>query len=209
MENKNNEVNNNEFNDNEKKVVDKNKMAKVLSAIAFLAILFCGTYFITDYIIISKDKKNQGEEDSVVLNQNLQALEDDTVVVLKTKNIIDSEKKLSELKDDLELTGRVTKESLVKALENNLYKIDKIDGDKLVFNRNVEHILIPNKFYLGEKDGLLAIYETNKFGTAKDIYIDKTPIDALMEEQQEVLRTFKKYYDTEENARIQLTAYSS
>lgn len=199
----------NEVNDNEEKLVDKKKMAKVLSTTAFLAILFCGIYFITDYIKTAKENTIGNEDEQLVLNQGFQVLKDETIIVLKTKNVIDSEKNISELKEILELTGDVTKESLEKALGSNGYKIGEIDGKKIVFNRQSEQILIPNKFYLGEKYGMLAIYETNELGTPKDIYIDKTPIDVLMEEQQETLKTFKKYYDTEEEARIQLTSYSS
>lgn len=201
---------NDEFNNNEKKPVDRNKMAKVLSAITFLAILFCGTYFITDYVNNSNGKvvEDDGEE-KVVLNQTPQALKDDTVVTLKTKEKLDSEKKLLELKVELQLTGSVTKESLEKALASKGYKIDKIEEEKLVFKRQSEHVLIPNKFYLGEKDGNLAVFETNKDGEPKDIYVDKAPMNILPEATQQSLRNFEKYYDTEDEARINLTAYTS
>lgn len=201
---------NDEFNNNEKKTVDRNKMAKVLSAIAFLAILFCGTYFITDYVNNSNRKiiEDEGGE-KVVLNQTPQALKDDTIVTLKTKEKLDSEKKLLELKVELQLTGSVTKESLEKALASKGYKIDKIEEEKLVFKRQSEHVLIPNKFYLGEKDGKLAVFKTNEDGEPMDIYIDKAPINILPEGTQQSLKNFEKYYDTEEEAHMKLTAYTS
>lgn len=200
----------NEFNNNEKKPVDKNKMVKVLSAIAFLAILFCGTYFITDYVNNLNERKVQEDgSEKVVLNQTPQALKDSTVVILKTKDNIDSEKKLSQLRVELGLTGDITKESLARALQSKGYSLGEIKEDKLVFNRQSEHVLIPNKFYLGEKDGVLAIFKTNETGEPKDIYVDKAPINILPEVNQQSLRNFEKYYDTEEEAHMRLTAYTS
>lgn len=205
MENKNDE-----FNNNEKKPVDRNKMAKVLSAIAFLAILFCGVYFITDYVNSPNGKVVEDEGgDKFVLSQTPQALKDDIIVTLKTKEKLDSEKKLSELKVELQLTGSVTKESLEKALLSKGYKIYEIAEEKLVFKRQSEHVLIPNKFYLGEKDGKLAVFKTNEDGEAKDIYVDKAPINILPEGTQQSLKNFEKYYDTEEEAHMKLTAYTS
>ena len=205
-----NSIENNNNNNNEKKPVDKNRMAKVLSAIAFLAILFCGTYFITDYF--NNPSKISGEDDEsgkVVLNQTPQALKDDTIVILKTKDNIDSEKKISELKVELGLTGEVTKESLAKALKSKGYSGGEINEDKLVFNRQSEHVLIPNKFYLGEKDGMLAIFKTDENGEPKDIYVGEAPINILPEVNQQSLRNFEKCYDTEEEAHMRLTAYTS
>lgn len=205
MENKNNE-----FNNNEKKPIDKNKMAKVLSAIVFLGILFCATYFVTDYLN-SLNRRNiaDNESEKVVLNQTPNILKDDMIITLKTKNNIDSEKKVSELKVELGLTGEVTKESLSKALESKGYSISGVNQDKLVFNRESEHNLIPNKFYLGEKDGMLAVFKTSETGEPEPIYIDKAPINILPEVNQESLRSFEKYYDTEEEALMRLTAYTS
>lgn len=210
MDNMDNKNNNDEFMNSEKKIINRMKRAKVLSAIAFLAILFCGTYFVTDYFN-NKDSKivAEGEEDKVVLNQTPNSLDDDTVIILKTKDIVDSEKKISELKTELKLKGDVTKETLTKALEPQGYKIGEIKEEQIVFNRQSEHVLLANKFYLGEKDGNLAIYKTNEVGEPKDIYTDATPINILPEKNQESLKNLEIYYDTEEEARMMLTAYTS
>lgn len=210
MENENKE-NDNKLNNNENKIIDRKRMAKVLSAIAFLAILFCGSYFITDYFNDPSNRKVEEEDGSekLVLNQTPQALKDETVIVLKTKDKVDSEKTLKQLKIELSLSGDVTKESLEKALESEGYSIGEIKADKLVFNRGSEHVLLPNKFYLGEKDGMLAIYKTSETGEPKEIYIDKAPINILPEMSQESLKNFEKYYETEEEAHMMLTAYTS
>ena len=198
----------NELKNDDKKPVDKNKMAKVLSIIAFLAILFLGTYFITEYAN-SLNRSTPEEEGTVVLNQNLQELKDDIVVVLKTKEVVDSEKKLSELKVQLNLKGIVTKESLEKSLEGEGYKLGESKGEMLVFIRESDRLLIPNKFYLGEKNGMMAIFETDEQGRAKDIYVDKAPINILPLENQQSLKNFEKYYDTADEAHMKLTAYTS
>lgn len=201
---------NNEKLNNEKKAVDKVKRAKLLSIIAFLAILFCSTYFITDYFNDpNKRKVEVEEEDKVVLNQTPQVLKDDTIIILKTKDNIDGEKKLLELKSELKLTGDVTKEILAKALEAQGYKLGEIKEDKIVFSRNSEHVLIANKFYIGEKDGNLAIFKTNEAGEPQSIYVDGTPINILPEKNQQSLKNFEVYYDSEEEAHMMLTAYTS
>lgn len=201
---------NNEKLNNEKKAVDKVKRAKLLSIIAFLAILFCSTYFITDYFNDpNKRKVEVEEEDKVVLNQTPQVLKDDTIIILKTKDNIDGEKKLLELKSELKLTGDVTKEILAKALEVQGYKLGEIKEDKIVFSRNSEHVLIANKFYIGEKDGNLAIFKTNEAGEPQSIYVDGTPINILPEKNQQSLKNFEVYYDSEEEAHMMLTAYTS
>lgn len=198
----------NELKNDDKKPTDKNKMAKVLSIIAFLAILFLGTYFITEYAN-SLNRSTPEEEGTVVLNQNLQELKDDTVVVLKTKEVVDSEKKISELKVQLNLKGIVTKESLEKSLEGEGYKLGESKGEMIVFTRESDHVLIPNKFYLGEKNGMIAIFETDEQGRPKDIYVDKAPINILPLANQQSLKNFEKYYDTEDEAHMRLTAYTS
>ena len=199
---------NDEFN-NDKKPVDKRKMAKVLSSITFLALLFCGTYFITDYLNnLSKiNDENGGEQ--IVVNQNIQVIKDDTIIMLKTKENIDSEKKMSELKIELGLTGDVTKDSLENALKSKGYSLGEIKDNSLVFNRQSEYVLVGNKFYLGEKEGKLAIYKANDSGEPTEISVHKTPINILPEENQEALKNFEKYYDTEEEAHMRLTAYTS
>lgn len=199
---------NDEFN-NDKKPVDKRKMAKVLSSITFLALLFCGTYFITDYLNNLSKINNENGGEQIVINQNIEVIKDDTVIMLKTKENIDSEKKISELKIELGLTGDVTKDSLENALKSKGYSLGEIKDNSLVFNRQSEHVLVGNKFYLGEKEGKLAIYKTSDSGEPTEIYVDKTPINILPEENQEALKNFEKYYDTEEEAHMRLTAYTS
>lgn len=109
MENENKE-NDNKLNNNENKIIDRKRMAKVLSAIAFLAILFCGSYFITDYFNDPSNRKVEEEDGSekLVLNQTPQALKDETVIVLKTKDKVDSEKTLKQLKIELSLSAFIS-----------------------------------------------------------------------------------------------------
>ncbi|MGL5085021.1 MAG: hypothetical protein ACRC68_04775, partial [Clostridium sp.] len=197
-------------NRNNEKKVNKKKMVKVLSAIGFLAILFSGTYLITDYI--SNPNKNESVEDGsekVVVNQNPQELDNSMVVVLKTKNIVDSENKLEDLKNQLGISGAVTKNSLAKALESKGYKLGDDSEEKLVFNRENKNKLIPNKYYLGELDGMITIFKTNDSGEPIKVHGEDSPVNILPAVNQEEIRNFERSYDTEDEALIWLSAYTS
>lgn len=195
---------------NNKKTVNKKKMVKVLSAIGFLAILFSGTYLITDYISNPNNRESYEDGgDKVVLNQNPQELGDGTIVVLKTKNIVDSENKLSELKSELGISGAVTKDSLSKALDSKGYKLDESTDKSLVFNREITNKLIPNKYYLGESQGMIAIFKTNDKSEAEMIHSENVPLNILPTLNQEEIRNFEKCYDTEDDALMWLSAYTS
>ena len=72
----------------------------------------------------------------------------------------------------------------------------------------------PNKYYIGEKDGFLAIYKTDKDGTllienSEDVYSDNKKVDNLREIDKNKIKNFEFEYDSKEDAEESLSEFLS
>ena len=84
----------------------------------------------------------------------------------------------------------------------------------MTYKRDVSKSIKPNKYYIGEKDGFLAIYKTDNDGTllienSEDVYSNNKKVDNLRESDKNKIKNFEFEYDTKEDAEEGLSEFLS
>ncbi|MGL5380725.1 hypothetical protein [Clostridium sp.] len=205
---------NNNFNNKEDKLSMGRKIGIVILTMISLAVLFCGSYILTGYF--TNPTKQRVEEldgeNKTVYSETSKYLKDNTIIILKTGKEVDSEEELVSIKSRLGLTGEISKEALTTRLENDGYKLVEDGEAKLVFGRegNESGKVEPNKFFIGEKDGYLAIYFSDENGnlsvtSEKDVFRERKMVKDLPELEQNKIKNFEFIYDSRQGAMEDIT----
>ena len=187
---------------------------KKLFVISLIAVAFLFTFVISyevSYRIVTKNNKSTASSKVEKIN-----LSDDTVVVLKSKKdsgyITDKIYTVKELKNIYKLKSNITEDDLKNLFGKQDYNISENTQVRLVFNKN-SNSFIPNKYYIGEKNGYLAIYKSNDKGElfieneSSDIYVNQKKVDTLDDISKRKIKNFEKYYDTKDEAEEEITEY--
>ena len=187
-----------------------NKKIKLFLSITIaLAIIFSLTY-----IIMS----NHYSKEPNVTTQNIikekEGLNDNTKIILFAGDKKEEEYSLSDLKSKLNIKGDLTESELIKLLEKQGYILDGNANNELMFKKDKTKKLEGNKYYIGDKDGYLAIYKTDKDGNLKiessdDVYSDLKTVDSLGAIDKEKIKNFELKYDTKEEAEEGLSEFLS
>lgn len=205
---------NNNFNNKEDKLSMGRKIGIVILTMISLAVLFCGSYILTGYF--TNPTKQRVEEldgeNKTVYSETSKYLKDNTIIILKTGKEVDSEEELVSIKSRLGLTGEISKEVLTTRLENDGYNLVEDGEAKLVFGRegNESGKVEPNKFFIGEKDGYLAIYFSDENGnlsvtSEKDVFRERKMVKDLPELEQNKIKNFEFIYDSRQGAMEDIT----
>lgn len=193
-------MNNNSSKENLNK---KQKSAILVAIVTLLAISFCGSYFITDYL--TRNKNVEAKNENVFSNNEY--LNDDIFVTLKTNDNIDMVDNFLNIKKKLNLKEKLTEEELSVELSKNGYKLSEKDETKLTYTRDKEiksDSFEANKYYLGEDNGYISIFRTDKNGNVieseKKVYTDSKPINNLPETDQNYIKEHKFSFDSKDEA---------
>ena len=192
-----------------------NKKISILSGIIVLAVVICffGTYFFTGKLLNKDNLNNQNDDKTVYNNSNV--LDDGIIVVLMNQGVVEKEQSISDFKKENSIVNDINEQFLVNFYEANGYNLESLEDSKLVFVKDgTTSVLLPNKYYLGEKDGYFAIYKTDNSGVPKiesedDVYSNSRSISFLKGEDLEAIKNFKYCYDTKDEAIEKLTAFIS
>ena len=160
-----------------------NKKISILSGIIVLAVVICffGTYFFTGKLL---NKDNLNNHDGII-------------VVLMNQGVVEKEQSISDFKKENSIVNDINEQFLVNFYEANGYNLESLEDSKLVFVKDgTTSVLLPNKYYLGEKDGYFAIYKTDNSGVPKiesedDVYSNSRSISFLKGEDLEAIKNFK------------------
>lgn len=192
-----------------------NKKKKILISMTIaLALIFSITYYLSDrYITNTNTITNQGDEATQASNDK-SALDDSVKVSLFAGDKKENELTIADLKKELNITGNVTQAELVDALKNKGYTLDLASNGEVVFKRDPSKALDANKYYIGEKDGYLAIYKTDTNGTPsiesnEDVYSDNKTVDSLREGDKTKIRNFELEYNSKDDAEESLSEFLS
>lgn len=204
------------FHNNEEKKIRKIKRAaSALWITALFVIVSCASYLITDRL--TNPKYNEGsnvanEEEKVVYN-NTKALDDDMVIRLMNNGQLESEESIVEFKSNNGISTDISEQFIVNFYLTEGYEIIALNDNSIEFSKINETVTLePNKYYIGEKDGYLAIYKTDQNGKAfiedeQDIF--SMPLKSIHPSVQEEIKGFKHVYNTKEEARIGISEYAS
>lgn len=193
-------------------VINKKRRMFVIMTI-ILAIIFSLTYYLCDKYIT---KPITEKENATVVNKNdsNSDLSDETKVCLYSGDVKEDELSLGELKKQLNISDDLNESELSKELRHKGYVLVLTSDKELTFKRDPSQTVKPNKYYIGEKDGYLAIYKTDDNGTLmiekdEDIYRESKKIDNLTPADITKIKNFQYEYDNKDDAEENLSEFLS
>ena len=192
----------------------KSKYQKLKPIIAIVSsiVVFVGFYLGAYYYNLNKI-----EATSKIVEENREkeiGLKDDVLINFTRKNDKGEDEiyykiTVGELKKTLKVE-KIEKEELVKILAKKGYEKDNITDKSLSFSKVEGSGLKPNKYYIGDKDGKIAIYKTDDKGKAfieKEEDISFLRTDDYPEPDIERIKSFAREFDTREECEEALDSY--
>lgn len=190
----------------------KNKKYMILFMAATLVIIFSLSYYLTDRYISSKKIKGN----AVTASETYKArnINDSTKIYLFSGENKEKELTIAELKKELNIEGDLTQGELAKLLKNKGYILEVESNGEMKYRKDISNSIKPNKYYIGEKDGYLAIYKTNNDGTLiiennGDVYSSSKKVNTLRESDRNKIKDFEFQFDTKEDAEESLSEFLS
>lgn len=191
--------------------IKNNKNIKTLVLILLGIFIFVGSYMLTYFYnnnkiqqtnskVIEKKENPIGENLNVVFTRR--TLDDHVVVDYRTTFL--------EMAKNENLEGK-TIEEFISSVEKEGYELVSSNEEEIVFLTDMG-ILEKNKYYIGEKDGYIAIFKTGEDGRAfieKPEDVSTKKIEDLPEVDRNKIKNFEKKYDTREECEENITNYIS
>lgn len=177
-----------------------------------LALVFTLTYCMADMYMM---KKKAEKENTAVATQNTEKnIADDMKICLMSGDNIDEELSLKDLREKYNLDSALTINKLCSALKEIGYELEDAGESELTFKREASKSVNPNKYYIGEKEGYLAIYKSDDNGNLfmekdSDVYKDHKKVEMLPEDDKTKISNFDLEYDTKEDAEEDLSEFLS
>lgn len=189
-----------------------NKKKLFISMTVTLVLIFSITYYLSDKYIANKNAKNNAVIASEIKKSS--ELSDSTKIYLFAGKNKEKESTLADLKKELNIDGNLTIPDLSKALKNRGYVLELESNGEMTYKRDISKSVKPNKYYIGEKDGFLAIYKTDNDGTllienSEDVYSDNKKVENLREPDKNKIRNFEFEYNSKEDAEESLSEFLS
>lgn len=175
-----------------------NNKKKIITISAFLIVgLFFSTYYIVNKKIEQRDLKylNTLAEETNASKAN-EILKNDLKVDFYTENTKDKVTTIKALIDEYKIDkNNVTENELAKAVSKDGYKLSSRSSEGIIFKRDSKDSLEKNTYYIGEKDGYLAIYKTDDKGNLNihKVYSDDISIDNFMEVDANKIKNYKYF----------------
>lgn len=189
-----------------------NKKKLFIGMTMTLALIFFITYYLSDKYITNKNAKNNAVTASEINKNN--ELSDNTKIYLFSGEKKEKELTLAELKKELNIEKNLSAAELSKALKEKGYVLEIQANGEMTYKKDLSKVIKPNKYYIGEKNGYLAIYKADDDGTLlieknEDIYSDNKKVDNLRELDKDKIKNFELEYDTKEDAEESLSEFLS
>lgn len=194
-------------------MMSKKKKILISMTIA-LALIFSITYYLADkYIGNNNYSQNQTTQTSKTYNEE-KPLNDSVKIYLFAGEKKEKESTIADLKKELNLDENLTEKELDSILKEKGYSIDIASSGQIVFKREPSKSLEGNKYYIGEKDGFLAIYKTDDKGTPmiennEDVYSEYKTVESLKEGDKSKIRNFEFKFNSKEDAEESLSEFLS
>lgn len=185
-----------------------------IGIVIILALIFSITYYVSSKYISNKNIQNNSvrAEDSESIKSD--ELNDSTKICLFSGGIKEKELTLAELKKELNLDNNLTQAELSKELRDKGYVLEIESNGEMSYKKDSSKSVKPNKYYIGEKDGYLAIYKTDGNGTllienSNDVYTTSKKVDSLQDIDKNKIKNFELEYNSREDAEESLSEYLS
>ena len=180
----------------------------IVSSIIVFAGFYLGAYYYNLNKIEAASKIVEEKKDKEI------GLKDDVLINFTRKNDKGADEiyykiTVGELKKTLK-AEKIEEEELIKILSKKGYEKDNITDKSLSFSKVEGSGLKPNKYYIGDKDGKIAIYKTDGKGKAfieKEGDISFLRTDDYPEPDIERIKSFAREFDTREECEEALDSY--
>ena len=192
----------------------KNLSRKVILSVLSIICVFLISFMATDLYIKSKNDNEYGSKEFVENGLNNKYLNENMKVVLQKNGSKEAEKTLDEVIDEYGLEGSITQNELTEVLAQYGYKFDVSIEDEIYYKKDSKAGFKPNKYYIGECEGYLAIYKSNNKGELEiedeenDVYRNGVKLSDLKPLDQQAIKKYEYVYDTKEDAALDLTGIS-
>lgn len=197
--------------------MDFNKLKKeklkpiiaIVSVIVVFSVVYLGSYY---YRLNQINATNTEQE---VSGKKEDAL-DDNVIILFTRTTSDGKEEVyyrltvGEMRKNLRLDN-IKEEDLVKVLEAKGFKKNVTTDGSLSFAKVDGEGLASNKYYIGDKDGYIAIFKTDENGKAfieKEGDISHAMTEHYPKPDVDKIKGFERIFDTREDCESALSDYT-
>jgi|UPI00034CAA83 flagellar biogenesis protein FliO len=193
-----------------KNMINKKKL--FVWMVIILALIFSITYYFSNKYITNKNTQNNSVRASET--DKSQELSDNLKICLVSGEKKEKVLTLAELKKELNLDSNLTEAELSKELKNKGYVLEVQENGEMTYKKDSSKSVKPNKYYIGEKDGYLAIYKTNENGTllienSNDVYTNSKKIESLNDIDKNKIENFELEYNTKDDAEENLSEFLS
>lgn len=172
-------------------------------------LIVLSTLFYTTYKIMDIKIKNNNVATNVT--NSIEQFNKKTCILLYDGEKLKEKLTLEEAKEKFKLKGDITKETLIKSLAEQGYDFEEKSGNDLCFLQSVNSNVKPNKYYISDYEGYLAIYRSDNYGKltienlATDVYKDCKKINELPDKDKEIIKDYQLEYDNKEEAQLDIT----
>lgn len=182
----------------------------ILITLIVLTTLFYTTYRIVD-MKIERNNNVTTNVTNTVEGLNKKGLNKKSSILLYEGEKLKEKLTLEEAKEKFGLKGNITKETLIKGLAEQGYDFEEKTGNDLCFLQAVNSNVKPNKYYISDYEGYLAIYRSDNYckltieNLATDVYKDCKKINELPEADKKIIQDYQLEYDNKEEAQLDIT----
>lgn len=192
--------------------IKNNKKVKNLIFILLGIFIFSSSYMISYFYnnkkIQQTNMKITEKKDGVVLAENM-----DVIFTRRTLDdhvVVDYKTTIGDMVKNEEIKGENIDE-LISFVEKDGYELVSSNSNEIIFLNDMG-ILEAGKYYIGEKDGYIAMFKAGEDGrpiieNSEDVSTKR--IDDLPEVDREKISNFEKKYDTREECEEEITNYIS
>ena len=135
------------------------------------------------------------------------------IVVLMNQGVVEKEQSISEFKKENSISSEINQQFIVNFFEANGYNLEELQDERVVFSKDgTTNVLQPNKYYIGDKDGYIAIYKSDVNGIPvieNEDDITQREVSLLMEIDQNMIRNYEMVFDTKEECEEALSNFIS
>ncbi len=185
-----------------------------IGIVIILALIFSITYYVSSKYISNKNIQNNSVRAESGEDDKNDELNDSTRICLFSGGIKEKESTLADLKKELNLNDNLTQAELAKELRDKGYVLEIASNGEMSYKKDSSKAIKPNKYYIGEKDGYLAIYKTDENGTllienSNDVYTNSKKVDSLRDIDKNKIKNFELEYNSRDDAEESLSEYLS
>lgn len=183
-----------------------------LLSIALGALFFAGSYTVSYFY----NREKIHEANAGIENEKQSIVLKDSYKIVLTKRTVDDDiivennLDVKTIKKELDVR-ELNVEQVVELYKQKGYSVSSTDDYQMIFERAVG-TLEPNKYYIGDKDGYIAIYKSDVNGIPvieNEDDITQREVSLLMEIDQNMIRNYEMVFDTKEECEEALSNFIS